>query len=318
MNFSTSTDKKLINAARVDVSPADYIAANQRAVAGVFQLFDELSTGLDSLLVKRIAGFNRKKHWVEGFALIALATAAYVFWAFARGQTARRRTEDELSSTELRKGAILDSALDCIITMDFAGNVVEFNPAAEKTFGYRREDVIGKELAALIVPPSLREMHRRGLARFRETHEGPVLGKRIEINALHADGHEFMVELAITPVRVGDTTMFTAYIRDITERLRAAEELRKAKEAAESANLAKSEFLANMSHEIRTPMNGVIGVLGLLLDSELNDAAARTGKHRAIKRRRAPHGHQRHPRLLENRGGQTGDRTGAHRSPDGG
>ena len=192
--------------------------------------------------------------------MIALTTASFVFWSFAHGQNARRRTEDELRSSELRKGAILESALDCIISMDFDGNVLEFNPAAERTFGYRREEVVGKELGALIVPAALREMHRKGLARYRETRQGPVLGKRIEINALHADGHEFMVELAITPVRVGSDTMFTAYIRDITERLHAAEELRQAKEAAETASRAKSEFLANMSHEIRTPMNGVIGV----------------------------------------------------------
>ena len=80
--------------------------------------------------------------------------------------------------------AILDSALDCIITMDASGRVVEFNPAAERVFGYTREQVVGKELAELIIPESLRERHRRGLKRYLRTGEGPVLGRRIEINAL--------------------------------------------------------------------------------------------------------------------------------------
>ncbi len=263
------TQRTLVEETAADFAHPEFAAANQRAVVGTYQLFDEISPSLDRLLEQRIAGFNRKKYWVEAFALLALATAVCAFWAYARGQEARRRTEQELVSSELRKGAILESALDCIITMDLDGRVTEFNPAAERTFGYRRADVVGKELGSLIVPPALREMHRRGLAQYRETGEGAVLGKRIEINAMHADGHEFMVELAITPIQIGGTTMFTAYLRDITERLRAAEDLRKAKEAAEAANLAKSGFLANMSHEIRTPMNGILGMTELALNTQL-------------------------------------------------
>ncbi len=116
--------------------------------------------------------------------------------------------------------AILESALDCIITMDADGLVREFNPAAERVFGYRREDVIGQELASLIIPPVLRERHRQGLAKYLETGEGPVLGRRIEIAAVRADGTEILVELAITPLQVSGRPTFTAYLRDITERVR--------------------------------------------------------------------------------------------------
>ena len=84
--------------------------------------------------------------------------------------------------------AMLQTALDCIITMDSRGNVVEFNPAAERTFGYRRSDVIGRELASLIIPPTARESHKKGLAHYLKTGDGPVLGKRIELSAMHADG----------------------------------------------------------------------------------------------------------------------------------
>ena len=116
--------------------------------------------------------------------------------------------------------AILESALDCIITMDADGLVREFNPAAERVFGYRREDVIGQELASLIIPPVLRERHRQGLAKYLETGEGPVLGRRIEIAAVRADGTEILVELAITPLQVSGRPTFTAHLRDISERVR--------------------------------------------------------------------------------------------------
>src|SRR3982074_2934080 len=98
--------------------------------------------------------------------------------------------------------AILDSALDCIIVMDARGIVRESNPAAERVFGYTREQAVGKELAELIIPPSVRERHRRGLAHYLATGEGPVIRRRIEINACRSDGSEIMVELAISPIQI--------------------------------------------------------------------------------------------------------------------
>src|SRR5207244_1199622 len=122
-----------------------------------------------------------------------------------------------LRESDARRAAILQTALDAIISMDQEGRVVEFNPAAERTFGFRRTEVLGQPLAEFIVPPSLRESHRRGLAHFLASGSGPVLNRRIEITALRADGTEFPVELAITPFEVGGSWVFTAYIRDITE-----------------------------------------------------------------------------------------------------
>lgn len=107
---------------------------------------------------------------------------------------------------------------DCIISIDHEGKIIEFNPVAEKLFGYRRAQVIGKQIADLIIPPSLRERHRRGLAHYLATGEGPVLDKRIEMPALRADGSEFQVELAISRVPIEGPPIFTAYLRDISER----------------------------------------------------------------------------------------------------
>src|SRR4051812_26979662 len=93
--------------------------------------------------------------------------------------------------------ALLETALDCIISMDADGHIIEFNPAAERVFGQTRADVIGRELASVIIPEQLRDRHRTGLRHFLETGDGPVLGKRLEVNAVRADGTEILVELAI-------------------------------------------------------------------------------------------------------------------------
>jgi PAS domain S-box-containing protein len=121
---------------------------------------------------------------------------------------------------EMLYRGILDTALDCIITMGADGRVLEFNPAAERVFGFTRQEAVGKELAELIVPPRMREQHRRGLAHFLKTGEGPVIGKRIEIAGVRKDGSEILVELAITALKIDSSPIFTAYLRDITERVR--------------------------------------------------------------------------------------------------
>lgn len=139
----------------------------------------------------------------------------------------RNRAVEALRESELRKGAILSSALDCLITMDHDGRIVEFNPAAEQTFGYRREEVIGHTVSETIIPPRLREAHRNGMERYLRTGEAQLMGRRVDLVAMRADGTEFPVELSINVIRLPDRPpFFTAYLRDITERRRAVEVLR--------------------------------------------------------------------------------------------
>lgn len=135
--------------------------------------------------------------------------------------------ERELKSSEARKAAILDSALDSIITIDHQGLITEFNPAAEHTFGYRREQVVGERLADIIIPPSLREAHRRGFAHYLATGEARMLGKRLEMTAVRADGSEFPVELEIIRIPMDGPPSFTGFLRDITNRKRVEQELRR-------------------------------------------------------------------------------------------
>lgn len=133
-------------------------------------------------------------------------------------------------SSEAYAHAILDAALDAIITVDHHGVVLEFNRAAEQTFGYARADVLGHELAALIVPEEHREAHRRALARWTAEGPGPgaggMLGRRIEVRAMRADGTDFPAEIAITRVGVPGPPVFTACMRDISERREADDRLR--------------------------------------------------------------------------------------------
>ncbi len=133
----------------------------------------------------------------------------------------RKRGESVLRDSEARHRAVLETAMDALVGMDHEGRVSEFNPAAERMFGYARADMIGRELAEAIIPEPFREAHRRGLARYLATGEHTLLGGRIEVTARRADGTEFPVELTVTVVRMEGPPLFNAYVRDLTEQKRA-------------------------------------------------------------------------------------------------
>ena len=135
----------------------------------------------------------------------------------------RRRAELAVRESETRTRAVIDSALECVISIDASGMITEWNPAAESTFGWTREEAVGQEMAALIVPPAMREAHRAGLRRYVETGKERLLGRRLEMRALRSDGTELPVELTITRVPVAGPPSFTGYLRDISDRKRSEE-----------------------------------------------------------------------------------------------
>jgi PAS domain S-box-containing protein len=138
----------------------------------------------------------------------------------------RKRAERAQNESEKYRSAMLETALDAIVGMDHAGYITEFNPAAEQVFGYSRAVALGQEMAELIIPPQFRELHRRGLQHYVATGAATVLGKRIEITAMRADGSEFPVELSITPIPTDGLPQFTGFIRDITKRKQAEKAIR--------------------------------------------------------------------------------------------
>jgi PAS domain S-box-containing protein len=198
-------------------------------------------------------------------------------FGISRDITHRKQTEAALREakelaevSQRRTRLIVDSANDAYVAMDADGLIIDWNRQAELTFGWSREEVVCRPLHEVIIPPSHRAAHLRGVQQFLATGEGPLLNRRIEVPALRRDGEEFAAELTISPIRYGSDWVFSAFLHDISERKRAERELCEARDAAEAASQAKSEFLANMSHEIRTPMNAIIGMTELLLDTPLN------------------------------------------------
>jgi diguanylate cyclase (GGDEF)-like protein/PAS domain S-box-containing protein len=149
----------------------------------------------------------------------------------------RKDIEQAVLDSESLKTAMLESALDCVITMDTDGRIIEFNTAAERTFGYERSGVVGKELADVIIPPSMRARHREGLKRLRAGGQSEILGKRLELTGMRADGSEFPVELTVTGVELpGRPPMFTGFVRDITDRRQAEEASRRLGDIVDSTD----------------------------------------------------------------------------------
>ena len=148
-----------------------------------------------------------------------------------RDISAQKQAEVAIREREAQTAAIVAAALDCIVVIDGDGMITEFNPAAEQTFGYCRDEILGQELAATVIPPAERDRHRRGLARYLTTGEGPLLNHRIEVTAMHADGKEFPAELAIAPVSLNGAPAFIGYLRDITERQQAEVALRQSRQS---------------------------------------------------------------------------------------
>ena len=220
---------------------------------------------VEDRLVGVLALFAR--HRLSTSTMEALGVIAQIVGAGIQ----RKQTEEALAESEARKSAMMDAALDCVITIDAESRILEFNPAAERTFGYTRAAVLGTSMVELIIPPAYREAHHRGLAHFLATGEGPVLDRRIELPALRADGTEFPSEVAIVALRTGGKSIFTAYLRDISEQKRAESEQEALRERERAALLAAQEairlrddFLAVASHDLKNPLAALYGTAQLL------------------------------------------------------
>jgi PAS domain S-box-containing protein len=159
----------------------------------------------------------------------------------------RRRAEQAVRDSEQLKRAMLEAALDAVVTIDEQSRIVDFNTAAERIFGCTRKQVLGRDMAEAIIPPWLRERHRRGLARYVQTGEGKVLDRRVEIVGMRAGGLEFPVELTITRIDMPGPPRFTGFLRDITDRRRAEAELKASRaRIVEAADVERRRIERNL------------------------------------------------------------------------
>ncbi len=208
------------------------------------------------------------------FALILalIAAVAFLLKLYRQGQ---RHFRDR-QAVQSRFEAAVKSSLDAVLVIDTAGRVIEFNGAAETVFGYSRNEVIGADMAELIVPNYMREMHRKGMQRFLDTGEKKVIGAgRVRLEGMRKSGEVFPVELSISLADTAGERVFVSFLRDITLELEAEEQLRNARDKAQESEKAKSDLLTVMSHEMRTPLNGILGSLSLIDRDDLSERQKR-------------------------------------------
>jgi len=161
----------------------------------------------------------------------------------------------EVQASEERHRSIIATAQDAFVAIETNGAIIEWNHRAEITFGWTSAEILGRGLTETIIPPQHRDAHTKGLRRFLAAGEEQALSRRFELTALHRDGREFPVEIAIWSVRLGSTYTFNAFVRDISER--------------KIVERMKDEFVSMVSHELRTPLTSMRGALGLLASGVL-------------------------------------------------
>jgi len=190
-----------------------------------------------------------------------------------------RQLSSRLVESENTKSAILSATLDAVVTIDADGYVLDFNSGAEKIFGYSKEELLGKEMAEHIIPDAYREAHRNGMKHWRNTGEGPVLGARLELVAMRKDGSEFPIEISITPLDILDKTLFTAFMRDITDQKSAENEL---KLAASTFDSHEAIFITDSMSRILRVNKAFCDITGYSMDEAIGKTPGqliRSGLH---------------------------------------
>lgn len=229
------------------------------ALAEFAALSEERRTGIQRTLLNLAL--------LTGLLILVLATL--VVWL----RRQYRRGEDqaqEVQAAHLRLETIVKTSADAIVVTNRGGWIVEFNPAAERVFGYGRDEVIGRNAMSMFFPPELDVTQRLALARRAiETADGQIEPFRIELDVTRQDGTRLPVEVALAATGLVSGSVAVAFVRDISARRQAEDALRDARDRALAGERAKADFIAVMSHEMRTPLNGLLGSLALLDDAAL-------------------------------------------------
>ncbi|MGJ8605183.1 MAG: ATP-binding protein [Marivita sp.] len=265
-----SQDADLTEALPQLLESADRIRANVRALSNSgLNYFAENS----DMRRSNVAITLTQMAAVVTLLLLALLCLS-IYLNYLNGVNLRRRTEAIEAGKRMK--IVTGTALDAVIVSDSEGRILDFNAAAEHIFGYSAAFAIGRNLADLIIPDHHFDAHNAGMDRMRHGGEKRVVGKgRVKLDAKRASGKVFPVELAIQTAETDEGNVFIAFLRDISHRVQAEQDLVAARDRALAGEKAKTDFLATMSHEIRTPLNGLLGNLSLLRDTKLTAKQAR-------------------------------------------
>jgi len=261
------------------------LSADEHVGRSVAEVIPELAPVVEPLVRRALAGETvdvelsgtqpasggEEGHWlVSYFPVPAADGEVTAVGLIVVDITERVRTEAARRASEARRDAIVESSLDAIVTMNAEGRILEFNSAAERMFGLSRTEAVGREVAETVVPERLRAQHRAGLDRYRRTGESAVIGKRLQLSALRADGSEFPVELTVTRVdgeRPAGPQLFSATVRDLTEQERAREERAQLERALTEAqkNDAIGRLAGGVAHDFNNLLTVILGYADILV-----------------------------------------------------
>lgn len=214
--------------------------------------YDLSQKGASSSTEYRLVHKNGDIRWVSGNAVPVFNKAGEItgYIGTISDVTERKNAEQLIRNSEETRRLIMNSALDAIICMDIQGYITVWTPQAEKIFGWKEQEVMGKIMANIIIPEQYREQHKKGFAHYLKTSEGPMLNRIFEITALNNEGNEFPVEMSIIPIKQDHTEFFCAFIRDISNRKKSEAELEESYKAIRKL----TAHLQNIREEERTHM----------------------------------------------------------------
>ncbi|MDP2810623.1 MAG: PAS domain S-box protein, partial [Rhodocyclaceae bacterium] len=226
-----------------ETDPAHWFATMTKKIDGLHETENLVTRGI-AATAEGIAARGRRG--LYGYILLSVMASVLVMLAllllwrqqryaqelalqaqFARNELELTRLDDSVKESQARAQMLIDSALDAVITIDQEGRIIGWNAHAESTFGRTTEDVMGRRMVELIVPPAHRDAHHAGMARFLGTGKTSIIGKRVEVSGLRSDGSEFPMELTISALHRNGRHVFSAYARDISARKQAEDELRR-------------------------------------------------------------------------------------------